>query len=641
MDPKHLLEALLGIWDELPFLLGMEAWAELYKKLEPLVRELQEATSEDTRALVSADLISAFGEYPGVRQRLREAVKHIHTERSGNGSLHPAPPWERLLASLEAVVHPKVVTRYTDILAPRRVQRGKRGTVTVALTVGPEATSRESAALAVRTARSVDVSLRALSPGLEIVSAPVRRLWIRPAADSPPVSFVFKGDQLGRQTLCLDFSQKGRRAGSVELPVEVIREVPADEDVHNVSGPVFGGERQIPQPADLEIIISVERQAGRTLLGYTLHSPSGIARLHHKPVTGVAGRELLANAEEYRAALMAKIEKLQEGLDIDGRQLLASEIVDKLAGIGRDLYRELFTEPMKLEYLRFRADVRTIQITTAEPWIPWEIIKPFDDSDPDPARHVDDDFLGCRFQVTRWMSGSRVPTAEVQARQLACVEAGNVPGTKRLPYAAAERKLLADLAVAHGLRDISPSTADSETLNRLLAEGGNQILHFVAHGDFVPVSADESGILLVDDRMFRATDLHGPMVTRLSEDGPLVFLNACRVGRQGWSLAGLGGWADRWVNQCGCGALVAPFWAVSDRLAFEVAKAFYATLEEGGTFGEAAREARLRAREVRPESPTWLAYAFYAHPNGRLTFNMDNAARLTPPETQTPPNPAD
>ncbi len=617
MDPRYLLAALLGIWDELPFLLGMEAWSDLYRKLEPLVRELREAESEDARDFAGADVVAAFSEFPVARQRLRRAVEYIHTERSGNDLSYTAPSWERLLAGLEAFVHPKIATRYTDILAPRRVQRGKRGTVTITLTVGPEATSRESAALGIRTARSVDISLRALSPGLKIVSAPVRKLWVRPDADSPPISFVFKGNQLGRQTLCLDFFQGGRRAGSVELPVEVIREVPVDEDVHDVAGPAFGDERHVPQPIDLEIVVSVKRRGGVTLLGYTLHSPSRIARLHHK---SLEGPELLVSPEEYRAALMAKLENLQKGLDIDGRQLFSSEIEDKLAGIGHDLYHELFTEPMKLEYRRYRTNVRTIQLTTADPWIPWEIIKPYDDTDPDLTLRVDDDFLGCQFQLTRWLSGSRVPSGEVRATQLACIEAGDVPRAKRLPYAEAERKVLSDLAVSHGLRDTSPKTADFEHLNRLLAEGGNQILHFVAHGDFVSMSADESGILLVDDRMFRTSDLHGPLATRLSEDCPLVFLNACRVGQQGWSLAGLGGWANRWIRHCGCGALVAPFWVVSDRLAFEVAKVFYSTLEENGTFGEAAQKARLRARAMRPDSPTWLAYAFYAHPNGRLTF---------------------
>jgi hypothetical protein len=616
MDPKYILEAFLDIWDEFPFLVGLDAWTGLYHQIEPLLRKLQEARSEDERLLVSADLVAALAGHPMVKRRLGQAVEHIRTERSSNGSPHAALPWERLLATFENLVHPRISTRYTDVIAPRRIQRGKRGTVAVNLTVGPEATSRASQALNVKTGRSVEISLRALSPGLAIVSAPLRRLWIRPGGDSPPVSFVIKGTRLGRQTLVVDFHQKGQHVGHVELPVEVIREVPADEDAHDVAGPAFG-ERPIPQPVDLEILVSLEQRDGKTALKYMLHSPSRIAPFHKELL---AGPPILTDPEQYRTGLMSRLEKLQERRDTEGLPLLLPEIPNKLAGLGRDLYRELFAGEMQTAYRRFRDVVRTIQITTAEPWIPWEILRPYDDSDPDPARRVDDDFLCCRFQMTRWFSGRWVTAGEVSATQLACIQVGKAPKAQALPYAQAESRMLADLAVAHGLRDVSPASPDADALKTLLGEGGNQILHFVAHGDFSATQPEASNLFLVDGSRFRAEDLHGPLATRLSEDRPLVFFNACRLGQQGWSLAGLDGWAQRWVRLCGCSAFVAPMWAVSDRLAFELAKAFYADLEEGGTFGSAAQAARLRVREISGESPTWLAYVVYAHPNGRLRF---------------------
>ena len=620
MDPKYILEAVLHIWDELPFLLGMEAWTRLYQQIEPLLRKLQEAESEDERLLAGADLVAAFAGHSAARRRLAQAVEHIRTERGPDGSPRTALPWERLLTKLDGFVHPQTVTRYTDILAPRRVQRGKRATVTVGLSVGPEAGSSTSQALEVKSGRSIDLSLRALSPGLEIVSASLRKLWIRPGGDSPPVAFIFKGTGLGRQTLSLDFHQKGQHVGRVELPIEVIQDIPAEEETYDVAGPIFG-ERPIPQPVDLEMVVSLERQGGGIRFTYKLHSPSRIVPFHHQ---SVPGPEILADPEGYRADLMSRLEKLQAGRDSEGHELLEHEIPDKLAGLGRDLYRELFAGEMQTAYRRFRDPVRTIQITTADPWIPWEILRPYDDSDPDPARRVNDDFLCCRFQVTRWLAGPRVPAGEVRAEQLACVQVGKAPKGQSLPHAQAERQILAGLAVAHGLRDTSPALADAETLKRLLEEGGNQILHFVAHGDFSAAQPDASKLLLVDGSFFRAEDLQGPLATRLSEDRPLVFLNACRLGQQGWVLTELGGWAERWVRYCGCGAFVAPLWAVSDRLAFEFAKAFYATLEEGGTFGSAAQAARLRVREISGESPTWMAYAVYAQPNGRLTFSSEN-----------------
>ncbi len=621
MDPKYILEALLHLWDDFPFLLGMEAWSRLYREIEPLLRKLQEARTEGEKALAGADVVLAFADYPAAQQRLAQAVEHIRTERSSSSSPREALPWERLLAAFDSLIHPQTATRYTDIHAPRRIQRGKRAPLTVALTVGPEAESRESEALTVKAGRSIDISLRSLSSGLEVVSAPLRRLWIRPGGDSPPAAFVFKGTALGRQVLSLDFHQKGRHVGHVELPVEVIREIPADEEIYNVAGPVFG-ERPVPQPVDLEITVSIERRDGGMRFYYELHSPNGIVPFNKKKV---AGPEILVDVERYRAALMTRLEKLQERRGEENERLLKSEIPDKLAGLGRDLYRELFDGEMRTFYRRFRDPVKSIQIFTEDPWIPWEILQPYDDSDPDPARLVDDDFLCCRFQVTRWLAGSRVPAGEVCAAQLACVEVGKAPGLPALPYAGAERQILTDLAVAHGLRDASPALVGAERLKGLLSEGGNQILHFVAHGDFSAERPDASSLHFADGSFFRAGDLHGPLATRLSQDRPLVFLNSCRLGQQGWALTGLDGWARRWVRDAGCGAFVAPLWAVSDRLAFELAKAFYAALEAGETFGTAAQAARLRVREIAGDNPSWMAYAIYAHPHGRLVLASEEA----------------
>jgi hypothetical protein len=36
--------------------------------------------------------------------------------------------------------------------------------------------------------------------------------------------------------------------------------------------------------------------------------------------------------------------------------------------------------------------------------------------------------------------------------------------------------------------------------------------------------------------------------------------------------------------------------------------------------GEALRAARLQIRDSQPSNPTWLAYALYGDPNGKVTF---------------------
>ena len=133
----------------------------------------------------------------------------------------------------------------------------------------------------------------------------------------------------------------------------------------------------------------------RRILPYLLHSPSGCADLHYQPIRGEA---FAGPPGEARAKLMKKIEKLHKGLDVDDSLLLSNEIEDRLESIGHDLYRELFPPAMREAYRQFRDAVCTVQITSEEPWIPWELVKPYDDAGG--GAIIDDDFLAARFQLT-------------------------------------------------------------------------------------------------------------------------------------------------------------------------------------------------------------------------------------------------
>jgi hypothetical protein len=96
---------------------------------------------------------------------------------------------------------------------------------------------------------------------------------------------------------------------------------------------------------------------------------------------------------------------------------------------------------------------------------------------------------------------------------------------------------------------------------------------------------------------------------------PLVFLNACKLGRGQELLSSMGGWA-RVLLSHGAGAVVAPLWSVGDGAALRFAEGFYTELLGGSSFAEASRKAREYAR--RSGDPTWLAYAVYAQAGGTV-----------------------
>src|SRR6185369_16691607 len=165
-----------------------------------------------------------------------------------------------------------------------------------------------------------------------------------------------------------------------------------------------------------------------------------------------------------------------------------------------------------------------------------------------------------------------------------------------------------------------------------LQTGGVQLLHFIGHGEFDSDQADESAIPFSDGPALRPNDLAGPVKTRIGQDRPLVFLNACWTGQQGWSLTRIAGWASRWVGECGCGAFIAPLWPVRDQAARDFARVLYEALWRGETLGQAAQEAREHLRTTRPQGdPSILAYTVYGNPNARVLFGEDADVRNAPP----------
>ncbi len=106
----------------------------------------------------------------------------------------------------------------------------------------------------------------------------------------------------------------------------------------------------------------------------------------------------------------------------------------------------------------------------------------------------------------------------------------------------------------------------------------------------------------------------------LTKDGtspvrPLVFLNACQVGRLFHAPLGIGGFAESFIN-AGAGAFVSSLWSVGDEPAGTFGATFYTRLKAGDTLAAATVAAREAARVA--NDATWLAYVVYGHPDAVL-----------------------
>ncbi len=355
-------------------------------------------------------------------------------------------------------------------------------------------------------------------------------------------------------------------------------------------------------PVDLEIRVTTPWGGGGRRLNFVLNSPSGAVDFHQE---AIGGKEL-HNPEQFQQKLFGQLEDLNLGQDVDGESIARGDTLQELTAIGHDLYLMLFPREMQQIYREIRNRIRTVLITSDEPWIPWEILRPFDGED--------DDFFCMKFQLSRWLTGETSLAAHKKVARLVCVEAGEAG----LSSAATELQFFKDLVSATpGLDGLFQPGATSQDIVRLLEQEGFDLVHFVGHGQYDDQRPGESKVNL-EDQAFRSRQIPPGAEKKLRRDRPVVFLNACQVGRLDRSLTDLDGWAPRWINRCGCSAFLAPVWSVEDECACHFARVFYQEIREGRTLGEAVLLARHKLRDKDPGDMTWLAYRLYGHPNGQI-----------------------
>lgn len=368
--------------------------------------------------------------------------------------------------------------------------------------------------------------------------------------------------------------------------------------------PIHNGQ-QNPDPVDLEIRIATPWGSQGQRLDFVLNSPSGVLSLHQKTVPG----KVIHAPDSFQAKLLSQLNSLNQGKDVDGQPLLQAELPAELISIGRDLYRALIPQELSRIYQRNRDKIRTLLITTDEPWIPWEILHP--------DQRDDDDFLCMKHQISRWLTGDVSLVKHRPVRRLLCIESG---AKKDLKKAAKEVEFLEKFVRrTKGLEPSIHPRAGFKTVTEALERESFDFLHFAGHGQHDSERPAEAKILL-EEGAFRARHVSAVAERKLRQERPMVFFNGCEVGRMDQALTEQDGWAQRWVQRCGCSAFLAPAWSVRDASALAFAKAFYESLAAGFTLGAAVLQARRILRREKPGDTAWLAYRLYGPPNAKVYF---------------------
>jgi hypothetical protein len=301
------------------------------------------------------------------------------------------------------------------------------------------------------------------------------------------------------------------------------------------------------------------------------------------------------------------------------------KVEGRLRAAGNDLWTRVVPEAVRRELWDKRERIDAIQVISEEPFIPWEIAVM---SEVGEAMANDALFLS-ELGLTRWVTrvpwpGPHLKLGSGTVFYIApdyCDEAYKLSGT------AAEVKLLESLFTGK----VERVTARSEDVLRVLRAPPRapDVFHFICHGETSSDATWNAELLLEGDvnegepyepETLAATQVrtqaklrgeHGP--------GPIVFLNACRVGRRGRGLSGVGGFADAFLrptSERGASVFIGPMWNVNDEIAVRFASKFYEQLLKSDIpLVQAVKSARAAAKALK--DPTWLAYSVYGDPFSR------------------------
>jgi hypothetical protein len=323
--------------------------------------------------------------------------------------------------------------------------------------------------------------------------------------------------------------------------------------------------------------------------------------LHPALTAGVTGTW---NLPEVAAAIVARHMARFTARGMTSRQRVAA-----LRGAGKEFFR-VAPAVFKQAYWTLVDSgqrPRHIAIISDEPHIPWELMIP---SRKVGALMDSEDALGAQYAIGRWVGSDGSAPPQMIPLTSSSIVAPRYVGARALRHAATEAAAVAQRFA--GDPPVSPVTF--ETVESHIRERLGQLLHIACHG------RDDDGsqsIELEEAKSMTSTELAGMdgAAAAFSAKRPLVFLNACEVGRTSPALVGARGFAKEFAD-LGASAIVAPLWSVKDDIAHEIAMSFYdrVSTEPSVSFAEILRDIRGKAYDLASGEDTYAAYCFYGDP---------------------------
>lgn len=483
---------------------------------------------------------------------------------------------------------------------PETVAVNHRATLLVTLLAVFQEAAGPSITVEVPPGSAIDILIQT-QRGFVIEGSDSQRLDVKEDEQELEVLFTLRPVLVGRGEIRVLAFYQGQRLGKITLEPTIVAgeaEQPVSAERPKLAASLAQVHTSAP---DLSLLIFQRQENGRVVLDLRLNAWEPALGLNFKrfgPIT------LEMDAGQHFDQFFTDIEDLP--LETPQER---TETVERLKGLGAHLFETLFPVDLQQELWRLRDRIKSVQVQSEEPWIPWELCRLSGDEN---GHRIEGPFLCEAYEITRWVQDLPLQP-ELRLSNMAVI----VPGDSGLDFAAEERAYLLSLAQpprskVEKVQEIPPTFLE---LREALASGTYDGWHFTGHGESSGASADRSVMHLRDGGTLTPQDLSGRL-RNLGRARPLVFLNACQLGRGGLTLTGVGGWANRFL-QAGAGAFIGAYWAVSDEASFAFARTFYDALLAGTPIGRAAREARESIQQS-SDPATWLAWAVFADPYAKV-----------------------
>lgn len=496
------------------------------------------------------------------------------------------------------------ITRYPDISIPSEISIDHTILLRIAVTQQPRTPELEKYAMEMSVSSkcdSIELDVLVTADGFEILDHNFKKLVVPINNDSDPIVFPLRAKAVGNQNIKVEFFQDSRYVGGLTVSTTIIIKKETGQTAQ-LSGQGIVNLDDDAMPPDLTLLISQNNpEEHQYTYSFTLLSQQAGLYFHT-----VSEKLILSETpSRWISSQFRELESLYQ-------QQRYQDIPATLETIGAHLYEILFPKELKRIWQQhIRDKIKSIQIVSDEPWIPWELIRPSYETED--GEYIEDNFLCEDYLIGRWLNGPDFippPLASLKLSRGTYV----IPNDSNLKFAQQEKDILQSLGFM-----VYSTPPLLNAIRSLFQNGGYELIHFACHASFVPEEHEQSVIYLQDDDKLKSRDISGKYRT-FGRYRPLVFVNACQAARADFTLVGIGSWAQKFLS-AKTSAFLGPAWSVGDEAAYRFSEAFYQELKYGEPLGQAVRIARAKIKKL-PDT-SWLSYVLYGDPLARVSGFRD------------------